>query len=195
MDYRRLEPPWSTSSDGDFRRAPQTLFVRSTPASSAQPRLTPCGVRQGFCGLRHSWFRRAADTSSWRRSRARTFDCRSHDNYNRRHIDLTGSYIRLNLLFLNNLRLLNVELALSLPEHHHLQVVEGKSAAVASEHALDGPASSHLLLETPLDAKHSPVGLNRDRCQPFLLTVLLSVTRQIKLQSANALQISIGPVP
>ena len=86
----------------------------------------------------------------------------------------------MNLLFLNDFGLLHVELVLALPEHHLFAVVEGKPAAVASEHALDCPACSHLLLETPLDAKHSPVGLNCDCGQSLLLTVFLSVTKRIK---------------
>ena len=86
----------------------------------------------------------------------------------------------MNLLFLNDFGLLHVELVLSLPEHHLLAVVEGKPAAVAPEHALDCPAGSHLLLETPLDAKHPPVSLNCDCGQPLRLTVFLSVTTRIK---------------
>ena len=86
----------------------------------------------------------------------------------------------MDLLFLNDFRLLDVELVLSVPKHLLLDVVEGKSTSVASEHALDGSACSNLLFETPLDAKHPPVSLNCDCGQPLRLTVFLSVTTRIK---------------
>ena len=80
MDYKHLEPLSSTLSDGDFLRVPQTLFVRSIPASLVHPVLTSYGAPRGFCGPRHSLFRRVVGISSLRRSHVRTFYCRILDN-------------------------------------------------------------------------------------------------------------------
>ena len=66
------------------------------------------------------------------------------------------------LLFLNNLCLFCVELALSLSKYLLLHVKEGESTTVASEHALYSSACSNFLFEAPFDAKHSPVCLYRD---------------------------------
>ena len=77
-DYKRLEPLWSTLSDGDFLRVLQTLFLRSVPAFSVRPVQISYGALRGFCGPLHSSFQHVAGTSSWHRSRVRTFDCRIH---------------------------------------------------------------------------------------------------------------------
>ena len=74
--YKHLEPPWLTLSDGDFQRAPQTLFVQPAPVFSVRFELSICGALLGFYEPPHSSFQRVVDTSFWRRSHARTFYCR-----------------------------------------------------------------------------------------------------------------------
>ena len=58
---------------------------------------------------------------------------------------------------------------------------------MASEDALYSSTGPHFLLEAPLDPQHPPVGLNRNSCEPFFLTVFLSITRRIKFQLDNIL--------
>lgn len=79
-DYRHLALPLSMSSDGDFLRAPQTLFVQPAPAFFVHSMQLSCGVHRDFYAPLHSWFQHVAGTSFWRRSHARTFCCRILDS-------------------------------------------------------------------------------------------------------------------
>ena len=76
VDYKHLELPSLMSSDGDFLRAPQTLFVQPAPAFSVHSMQQTCDARRDSCEPLHSWFQHAEDTSFWRRSHVRTFYCR-----------------------------------------------------------------------------------------------------------------------
>ena len=75
-DYRHLELPLSMSSDGDFLRAPQTLFVQPAPAFFVHSMQLTCGAHRDSYEPHHSWFQHEEGTSFWRRSRVRTFYCR-----------------------------------------------------------------------------------------------------------------------
>lgn len=75
------------------------------------------------------------------------------------------------LQFLNYCCHLSVVRHLSLSIPVLLGVSNSESGDVTAEDPGDEDAGSDLLLEVPFDFQHAPVGLDRDGCQSFFLSV------------------------